>query len=165
VGGVMPHSFSSTGLPSLESSSSCGRRLGACIVAEQVVALDLERGVVAPLFGIADLVADQVELLFGGLLGLVAHPGQGADVVAEGFLERGYELVHAGLGGRREVLTLTQSWPTASPSAPSVATVHCFQRGVGSFLAGERLAEEGEVFVEEGLGQLVAAPWIRCQRK
>ncbi len=50
--------------------------------------------------------------------------------------------------------SLTQSWPTASPSARSVMLVHCFQRGVGSFWPGERFAEEVEVFVEEGLGQV-----------
>ena len=94
----------------------------AAQVADQVVALHIEGRVAAPLLGIADLVADHVQLFFGGLLGVVAHPGQGLDVFAERLFES--------WGGK---FCLTQSCPTASPRARSVMLVHCFQRGVGSF--------------------------------
>ena len=51
---------------------------------------------------------------------------------------------------------LTQSWPTASPSAASVARVHCLQRGCGSFCPPRVSAEEsGNSRRRKGFGKIL----------
>jgi hypothetical protein len=82
----------------------------------------------------------------------IAHPRQGLDVVAQGFFECGDELVHAGLGGRGKVLL--------DPILAHGFTQRVVGHGgallpawCGLLLPLQRLAEKGEVFVEEGLGQ------------
>ena len=59
----------------------------------------------------------------------------------------------------------TQSWPTASPRAPSVIAVHCFQRGVGSFCPARVLPKNAKFSSKKALGRLLAAPWIVCHRR
>src|ERR1039457_189006 len=52
-------------------------------IPDEIVALDLEGRIIAPFLGIADLVANHRQLFLSGLLGLVAHPGKGFDVIAQ----------------------------------------------------------------------------------
>ncbi len=61
--------------------------VGAELVAERVVGLDGERGVVAPLVGVADLVGDGGELFVGADLGGGGHPVELVDVVVHGGLD------------------------------------------------------------------------------
>ncbi len=56
-------------------------------VAVVVVGLDLERGVVAPGVGVADLVADGVEFAEGFLFGVGAHPVEAFDLGLHGGLD------------------------------------------------------------------------------
>ncbi len=65
---------------------------GAARVAEGVAADDADRGVVAPVLGVPDLVGDGGELLQRLLLGGLRHPGQAADVLLERLLEGGHHL-------------------------------------------------------------------------
>src|SRR4051794_4457821 len=71
-------------------------------VAEQVVGADLQRRVVTPRVGVADLRLERVELVERALLGLLAHPVQAGDAAPVGLEEVGDELVHHRLGLRRE---------------------------------------------------------------
>src|ERR1019366_7199316 len=60
---------------------------------------------------------------------------------------------------------LTQSWPTASPSARSVIWVHCFQRGVGSFCPARVLPKKAKFSSKNAFGRLAAEACSVCQRK
>ena len=115
-------------------------------------AIHLYARIVAPLFRVADLVADRRQLDLGGLPRLLAHPRQRLDVFAQRFFERGHQLVHALLGGGRKVLShpvlahgLAQS-SIGRARAPLPARLR-------KLLPAERLGEEGEVLIEESLGQ------------
>ena len=121
-------------------------------VADQLVAVHLHARVVAPLLRVSDLVADHRQLFFRSLLGVVAHPRQSLDVVAQRLLQRRHQLVHARLGLGRKVLL-----------HPVLA--HClakFPVGQGRTLLPARLrlflsiqspCKEGEIFVEKRLRQ------------
>ncbi len=114
--------------------------------------LDFDAGVVAPLLGIADLVADHGQLFFGGLLGVVAHPGQRLDVVAQRFFERGNQLVHAVFGRGREVLldpVLTHGFAECAIGHAGALLPARFR----FLLAAESFREEVEVLVKEGFRQ------------
>ena len=122
-------------------------------IANGVIALDDHCTVVAPLFGIADLVAIEGQLCFGSFLGIVGHPRQGLDVGGEGFFKRGDELVHAGLGFGREVLldpVLADGFAEGAVGFGG-ALLPAWGR---LFLAGECLTEEVEILVVVGLGQV-----------
>ena len=70
---------------------------GALKVAGEVVRLHFQRGVVAPLVGIADLHRELLELLLRLGLGGVAHPGERVDAAFVGLDEVGDECLHARL--------------------------------------------------------------------
>ena len=72
---------------------------------------------------------------------------------AEGFLKRGDELIHAGLGFGREVRLYPILADGFAQGAIGFAGALLPARG-RFLLAGERLAEEVEVFIVEGLGQV-----------
>ena len=72
-------------------------------VAQKVAALYREFRVVAPLVRVADLVAVQGQLRLGCLLGLVTHPWQLLDVLAQRLVQRSYQLGHVFFGRGREV--------------------------------------------------------------
>src|SRR6202044_2996069 len=59
-------------------------------VSHRVSALNCQRGIVSPLVRIADLVSDQMKLLFRQFLGLWAHPLQALNVSAQG----GFDVVN-----------------------------------------------------------------------
>ena len=73
-------------------------------VADQVVAPDLDRRVVAPLRRVADLRPERGQLGVRLLLRLGPHPLEPVDALAVGGAQVLDERVHAGLGRRREVL-------------------------------------------------------------
>jgi hypothetical protein len=122
-------------------------------VAHGVIAFDNKGGIVAPFFRVADLVAVKSKLCFRGLSGVFAHPGQGLDIGGEGFVESGHELIHAGLGLGREV----RLYPILTNGLAEGA-VCCggalLPTRSGFLLTGECFAEEVEVFVVEGLGEV-----------
>ena len=98
----MPHSFTIDGLAELVPLARVFKTISALHVAEVVAGLDFERGVVAPLFGIADLVANGVQLAQRFGFGGGAHPVQVFDLVLHGgFNLLGHEL-RFGLGLRGE---------------------------------------------------------------
>ena len=122
-------------------------------VADQVGAVHLDAGVVAPLLRVADLVADQRQLLFGGFLCGAGHPGQRLDVVAEGLLESGDQLVHALLGRGRKVLLD----PILADGLSKRVVGHggaLLPARLGLLLPRKRPAEKDEVLIEERLGQV-----------
>src|SRR3569833_424266 len=59
----------------------------------------------------------------------------------------------------------TQSCPTASPNAWSVAAVHSFQRGVGSACPLSVLSKKAKSSSRNALGRSPAEPWITCHRR
>ena len=122
-------------------------------VADGVIALDDHGRIVAPLFGIADLVAIEGQFRFCGFLGVFAHPWQRLDVGGQSFLKRGNELIHAGLGLGREVRLYPILADSFAQSAIGFAGALLPARGL-FLLAGESLAEEVKVLIVEGLGQV-----------
>jgi hypothetical protein len=153
VGGVMPHSFSSTGLPSLVEIPVALEDGVAVQVSDRSSRFTFRARVVAPLFRIADLVADHGEFFFSFFFGSVAHPGQGFDVVGKGFFEGGYKLVHAGLRrGRKILLDPVLAHGLAEGAVGHSGALLPARRVF--FCPGEGFAEEGKVFVIEGLGQV-----------
>ena len=56
---------------------------GASVIAEKVVAGDFDRAVVPPLFGIADLVANGIQLDLRFFLGCIGHPWQRGYIAIE----------------------------------------------------------------------------------
>jgi len=71
-------------------------------VAVEIVTGNGDGAVVAPFLGIAHVVGDGVQLGDGGLLGVLAHPGETADVFAHGLFQVVDELSDLGLGIRAE---------------------------------------------------------------
>ena len=98
-------------------------------VAEVVVGFDRERGVIAPGVGVADLVADGVELAQRFLLGVGTHPVEGLDLLLHGGLDLlGHELragLHVGGEGAADEL-LAESF---AERIASTSRVQVFQRG------------------------------------
>ena len=72
-------------------------------VSEQVVGADFKTRIVAPFVRIADLDGEFRQLLLGGGLGRVAHPGQVVDAVRQRQAQVGDQLLHLGLGLGREI--------------------------------------------------------------
>ena len=78
-------------------------RVAAPVVAVQVVALDHQLRVVPPRLRVADLRGELVQLGQRALAGLRRHPVQVGDADPVRLAQVGHQLVHPGLGLRREV--------------------------------------------------------------
>jgi hypothetical protein len=66
------------------------------------------------------------------------------------------------LGGK---YCFTQSWPTASPSAPSVMRVQRFQRGCSSFCPCSVALKKAKFSSTKGLESSVRRACSVCQRR
>ena len=147
----------STGLPSLFHSRASSKRDARIDVAEVVVRLDLERGVVAPRVGVADLVADGVQLAQRLLLGRGAHPVEVLDLVLHG----GFDLLghqpRLGLGVRGEGAgdeLLAQRFAEVAVDGARAGLPA--RRHRGNAAQGGRV--EVEVGLLEGLGEVEVPP-------
>src|SRR5579864_7895383 len=115
-------------------------------------AIDFERGVIAPLIGIADLDGEGFEFFDGCFARGRAHPRKSLQVVAERGEEIVDEVESAGFGFRREILldvNLAESFANLlihGGSAPLPARA--------DFLgAGQDAAIESKIFLYEGVGE------------
>ena len=118
-------------------------------VADQVVPLDRDRAVIAPHIGIANLVANRIELHFGLLLGFLAHPGKIVDVFRQRFLQRVHHFQHALFAVRSEShvhVSLPQCFAQFAVSQVDAA----FPARLHLLLAGEVL-QELEIGLHEGV--------------
>ena len=148
----MPHSLLSTGLPILSRLRRTSNSLARNSLPEIIVAADLDARVVAPLIRIADLVGDRGQLgeacCFGGL----GHPGCGLDILLHGLLDFVDQLQRLGFRGSAE-----SDFDIFLPKSFAERAVGCSHASLPArlnfFGAGERLAEEIEVFVHKRLGQ------------
>ncbi|OQA07501.1 MAG: hypothetical protein BWY66_01373 [bacterium ADurb.Bin374] len=74
-------------------------------VPDQIMSVDRERGIIAPLVRIPNLVGELRKLLLGRSFGLRAHPGQSVDALAIRLEQVLDEVFHAGLALGREIET------------------------------------------------------------
>ena len=121
-------------------------------IAEEIAADDGERGVVAPLVGIADLLGERGELGERLLLRLDRHPVEIVDVLAQRAFEVPDQLQHAALavGAERGVdVELTERLAEVVVRVLHAALPARQQR----LAAGEHAAVEIEVLVDERRGQ------------
>src|SRR5208282_615346 len=74
-------------------------------ISQQVSAYDGQRTVVAPHLGIANLVADGLQLELGLFFGFGRHPRQALDILVQRLLQRIYHFQHApfAVGAEREL--------------------------------------------------------------
>src|SRR5215471_1358470 len=84
VGGVMPHSLRSTGLPILLSWRSYSKTAADCTLATKPSRTTRHARIVPPLVGIPDFIHHCVQLFLALLLGLRSHPVDLLDILSHG---------------------------------------------------------------------------------
>ena len=121
----------------------------------QVVAPDLQRRVILPLIGIADLRGEGGQLLVRARFRLRRHPLERIDPLAQGGAQIRHQLLHLRLRFRREVRGNIEL-----PDLLAERAVHFIHRALPALallrLAAQRLSVEREARVIEALRQ------IRC---
>jgi hypothetical protein len=122
-------------------------------VADQVVALDGQRRIIAPLVRIADLHRDLRQLGLRLLLGFRAHPVEGLDALLEGQQEVVHHLLDLLLALGREVVLHIDLADHFAQVAVDLGDRALVQRTV-DLGAAQHGAAEGEALVDERLRQV-----------
>ena len=132
----------------------CAIPLGGLVDILQIAArgVDSDAGIVFPLVRIADLDGEGGELLMSTLLGLVAHPGEAVDMLAESHTEILHKILHILLVLLREILLDIEL--ADSLAKHGVGDRHrSFPAGFLLLLAGEHTVIEFEVSLLESLAE------------
>src|ERR1017187_5525800 len=119
------------------------------IVFEESTGADIDRAVVLPVVGIADLGIEGGDLGHRSLLGLVAHPRAAENVVPHSQKQVPHHLLRARLGLRREIffrIPLAQGF-----TQELIGGFHAtLPAGLYLCLAAQVLAEESEILLDDG---------------
>ena len=129
----------------------CGR---PAQVAHQVALFDLQRAIVAPAVGVADLGVELAEFFEGLELGALAHPVQLLDALRVGLGEVGDHALHARLGLGREVL-----FNIALAQRLAQLRLDCRDGTLPARPVFADAAQGARVKIEMGLDQILGQAW------